>query len=250
MTSIGSILARTAHRPWPLPTAPWRGFMRWSDLAFLHWPVPASALEPHLPAGLELDTHEGRAWIGVVPFRMVDVRHRWLPPIPTATTFAELNVRTYVRAGGRAGVWFLSLDAASRLAVRGARLGFNLPYFDAGMQVRWRGETVEYRSDRTHRGAPAARFRARYRPAGEPYLATPCTLDHWLTERYCFFGMNRRGRVYHVDVHHAPWPLQGADVRIEENTMTEASGVPLPATAPLAHFASSLDVLAWPPVRL
>lgn len=250
MSSIAAILKQTAHRPWPLPTAPWRGFMRWRDLAFLHWPVPAGLLEARLPAGLELDRYDGQAWIGVVPFRMQGVRHRWLPPVPTATTFAEINVRTYVRAGGRAGVWFFSLDAASRLAVRGARRGFNLPYFDAAMRMQREGSTLAYESRRTHPGAPPAEFRGTYLPVGEPYHALRATLDHWLTERYCFFGEDRSGRLYRVDVHHEPWPLQGATASIERNTMTEAAGVPLPDSAPLAHFASSLDVVAWAPVRL
>jgi uncharacterized protein YqjF (DUF2071 family) len=244
-TPPAAILADAGHRPWPLPRGPWRGFMRWSSLAFLHWPVPADALRPHLPPELELDTFDGRAWIGVVPFRMEGVRHRGLPPVPTAADFAEVNVRTYVRGGGRAGVWFFSLDAASRLAVRGARWGLGLPYFDAAMRMRRDGDAVDYRSVRTHRGAPAAELRARYRPAGEPYHAAPGTLDHWLTERYRLFGRRRSGRVYGIDVHHAPWPLQRAEVEIERNTMAAASGIHLPDAPPLAHFASPVDVLAW-----
>lgn len=225
-------------------------FMRWCDLSFLHWPVSCEALQAHLPSGLELDTYGGQAWIGVVPFRMEDVHHRGTPPIPSAATFPEINVRTYVRAGRRTGVWFLSLDAASWLAVRGAKLGFNLPYFDAEMQVQRRGTMVEYRSRRTHRGAPGAEFRARYQPVGPTYLAVPETLEYWLTERYCLFGQSRSGQVYYVDVHHAPWPLQQAEVVIEQNTMAHASGIKLPEVAPLVHFASSLDVLAWGRVRL
>lgn len=220
-------------------------FMRWCDLAFLHWPVPREHLQARLPSGLELDTYEGQAWIGVVPFRMEDVHHRWMPPVPSAATFPEINVRTYVRAGGRAGVWFFSLDAASWLAVRGARLGFNLPYFDADMQVQRRGATVEYRSRRTHQGAPGAEFRAQYQPVGPVYHALPDTLEYWLTERYCLFGQSRSGRVYSVDVHHAPWPLQQAKAVIEQNTIAHASGIHLPEVAPLVHYASSLDVLAW-----
>lgn len=250
VTPTPSILDQVSHRPWPLPRGPWRMFMRWCDLAFLHWPVPGESLRAQLPSGLELDTYEGRAWIGIVPFRMEGVHHRWMPPIPTAAAFPELNVRTYVRGGGRAGVWFFSLDAASRLAVRGARLGFNLPYFDAEMTLRQSGGAVEYRSSRIHRGAPGAEFRARYRPAGAVHHAQPGTLEHWLTERYCLFGQSRSGRVYSVDVHHAPWPLQQAEALVERNTMARASGIPLPAAAPLVHFASALDVFAWGRTRL
>ena len=147
----------TSHRAYPPPSS--RPVMRmgWDMLAFLHWPVPAAALAARLPRGLALDTFEGQAYLGVVPFEMARTRFRWAPAIPTATRFLELNVRTYVTAGGRPGVWFFSLDAASKLAVRGARATFRLPYFDAKMAARREGDTVHYTSERTHRGAPPAR---------------------------------------------------------------------------------------------
>ena len=107
--------------------------MRWLDLLFAHWPVPLDVLRPLIPAGLELDTFDGQAWLGVVPFRMEDVGPRFLPAPPGPGAFPELNVRTYVTRRGRGGVWFLSLDAASRLAVEGARAAFHLPYVHARM---------------------------------------------------------------------------------------------------------------------
>ena len=220
--------------------------MLWCDLAFLHWPLPVAALAPHIPAPLVLDTFGGQAWLGVVPFRMEGVRHRFAPAFPTTHAFAELNVRTYVRApDGRAGVWFFSLDAASWLAVRGARLLYNLPYFDAALAVASEGEAIRYRSRRTHRGAPAAEFAATYQPAGPIYQAAPGTLDHWLTERYCLFAQRPNGRVHSQDVHHQPWPLQLGTAAIERNTMAEAAGLQLPDIPPLVHFARRLEVLAW-----
>ncbi|MEZ6014825.1 MAG: DUF2071 domain-containing protein [Planctomycetota bacterium] len=135
--------------------------MRWNALAFLHWEYDAAALARLLPEGLALDTFEGRAYLGVVPFEMDRTRFRFAPPMPTATRFPELNVRTYVTSEGKPGVWFFSLDAASKLAVRGARATFHLPYFDARMSLQrphvdagW----TEYASARVHRGAPAATF--------------------------------------------------------------------------------------------
>lgn len=220
--------------------------MRWCDLAFLHWSLPVAALAPRIPAPLVLDTFAGQAWLGVVPFRMEAVRYRLSPAVPGTTAFAELNVRTYVRApDGRAGVWFFSLDAASWLAVRGARLLYNLPYFDAEMRLAAEGTVIRYASRRTHRGAPAAEFAATYHPTGPVYHAAPGTLDHWLTERYCLFAQSTRGRVGYQDVHHQPWPLQPGEASIERNTMVAAAGLRLPDAPPLVHFARSLNVLAW-----
>jgi uncharacterized protein YqjF (DUF2071 family) len=239
------VLQHVAHRPWPLPARPWAGRMRWSDLAFLHWPIEPDVLRPRIPPGLELDTFAGTAWLGIVPFRMEATRVRFTPALPGASEFPELNVRTYVRAGGRAGVWFFSLDAASPVAVRGARTLFNLPYFDADMSASTSGCSTSYRSRRTHRGAPPAEFAARYEPIGQVSRPEPGTLDHFLTERYCLFNRDRSGNLGFIDVHHLPWPLQQAAVTIERNTMAAAAGVTLPDVPPLAHVARSLDVVAW-----
>jgi len=222
--------------------------MRWRDLLFLHWPVAPAALRDRVPPGLELETFDGAAWLGVVPFTMHGVRHRLLPPIPGAASFAELNVRTYVRRDGVAGVWFFSLDAASRLAVRAARLAWRLPYYDARMRVEvGGGGEVRYASRRVHRRAPPAALAARYRPTGG--LLAEDEHAHWLTARYALFAADRRGGLYRGDIEHPPWPLRPAEAEVEENTMTAPLGVALRG-APLLHFADPVDVRAWPLVRV
>jgi uncharacterized protein YqjF (DUF2071 family) len=220
--------------------------MTWCDLAFLHWPVRPEALRPLVPSGLQIDTFDGDAWVGVVPFRMDKVRLRSAPPVPTLHAFPELNVRTYVRAAGRAGVWFFSLDAASRLAVRVARFLYKLPYFDAEMAAQPDGEMVRYESRRVHRDAPSARFVARYGPAGSVHEAVPGSLDHFLVERYCLFMHDGRRGVGLLDIDHQPWPLQLGTVEISLNTMATAAGIALPPVPPIVHFARALDVRAWP----
>ena len=224
---------------------PWSVFMRWHELLFMHWPVPAESLRRLIPDGLELDTFEGLAWIGVVPFRMSKVRHRLAPAIPKISAFPELNVRPYVTHKGRAGVWFFSLDAASRLAVRGARFSFHLPYFNARMSCRNDNGTIRYSSTRTHRGAPSCEFRAHYRPIGEAQVAAAGSLDDFLTNRLSLFSADRVGRIYRSDIAHDPWPLQPARAEIEINTMTDPLGVELPAVRPLLLYSHTLDVKAW-----
>jgi uncharacterized protein len=219
--------------------------MRWCDLAFLHWPVDPGMVRPLLPPALELDTFDGMAWIGVVPFRMEDVRLRFSPKLPGISAFPELNVRTYARAGERTGVWFFSLDAASRAAVRGARLLFNLPYYDAEIRLEHRGEAIEYDSHRVHADATPAQFAGSYAPAGAVYEPKAGTLDDFLVERYCLFTASESGELGYLDVDHHPWPLQPATVRIDTNTMASAAGIQLPAQAPIAHFARELEVVAW-----
>lgn len=247
---VETIMSAFDHRPWPMPTNRWQMFMRWSELAFLHWPVPAEALRGLVPSPLELDTFEASAWVGVVPFRMSDTRFRGLLGMPTATTFPEINVRTYVRHRDFAGVWFFSLDAASWLAVLGGRIGLNLPYFHARMSIDSFGDEVRYRSRRIHRGAAAAEFRGSYCPVEPVQHSNVGSIEHWLTERYCLFSQSRRGRISRLDVHHLPWPLQKAQADIEENSMAAASRIRLPDIPPLVHYASGVDVVAWGAVSI
>jgi uncharacterized protein YqjF (DUF2071 family) len=221
--------------------------MQWHDLLFMHWPVRPAVLRPFIPPALELETFDRMAWLGVVPFRMAGVGPRLVPPLPWISAFAELNVRTYVTIGGKPGVWFFSLDAANPLAVRGARYAFHLPYYDARMACVDQGDTIEYESMRTHRGAPPAAFAARYRPVGSAYQATPNSLDAWLTERYCLYAANQRGRIWRGEIHHARWPLQPAEAEVARNTMAEQIRLILPKTQPLLHFVRRLDVVAWAP---
>jgi uncharacterized protein YqjF (DUF2071 family) len=222
--------------------------MTWSELLFAHWPFEPDLVARTLPAGLALDTFEGRAWLGVVPFRMSGVRLAGLPSFGVGERFPELNLRTYVTHGGKPGVWFYSLDAASPLAVAGARGWFNLPYFTARMSCESRADTVHYRSMRTHSGAPAAELLAQYRPTSVPRRASRGSLESWLTDRYCLYTLDHSGRLTRGEIDHAPWPLQDAEAHLERCTLAQASGFTLPDQRPLLHYVQSIDVAAWSPV--
>ena len=216
--------------------------MRWHDLLFLHWPISPKLIQPLIPEGLELETFDGSAWIGIVPFRMSGVRPRYFPDA-AALAFPELNVRTYVWTPGRSGVWFFSLDATNRIAVRAGRSFYGLPYHDARISVRMERETIHYQSSRTDK--VSAEFDVSYRPIGPVYRSAPATLDRWLTDRYCLYAVGRASRLAYADIHHAPWPLQAAEVELRVNTMTAPLQIKLPNTPPLAHFARYLEVIAW-----
>lgn len=237
-----SYLGQTDHRPWPLPGAPWTMTQTWHDLLFAHWPVLPEVLNPRIPQGLKLDLFKGQAWIGVVPFRMSGIKLRGILPVPTATQFPEINVRTYVVKDGKPGVFFFSLDAESRLAVAVARRLYHLPYHHARIHVASSGDWIEYHSQRP----TSARFRARYRPTGDVRLAEPGTLEHWLTERYCLYTTGQHQTIHRGDIHHPPWPLQPAEAEIMANTLGEANGIALPDMPPLLHFARRLAVFVWP----
>jgi uncharacterized protein len=246
---MSSIFDFTAHRPWPLPSGSWIMAQSWHDLLFAHWPVDPAVLRPRIPAKLQIDTFEGKAWLGIVPFRMTGVRLRGTPALPWLSAFPELNVRTYVTAEGKPGVWFFSLDAANPLAVIAARISFHLPYYNARMACDIVNGRIHYRSERTHRNAPAASLAGQYAPIGATYNPQPGSLEHFLTERYCLYSANG-AKVYRGEIHHPPWLLQAAEAQFERNTLADASGLVLPTIAPLLHFARRQDMVAWAPQRI
>lgn len=249
MFDADAVRAETSHRPWPPPPGRWSWRQSWHDLLFAHWPVPASRLRPLVPDGLELETREGSAWIGVVPFRMSGIARRPLPPLPGLSAFPELNVRTYVTRGGKPGVWFFSLDAASRVAVRTARLLFRLPYHFARMRCVSEDGRVAYESVR--RDEPAGlTFRGRYGPTGPPIDPAQDSLERWLTERYCLYSADFRGGLYRAEIHHRRWPLRPAEAEIARNEMLDPLGLEVEGPPPMLHFARRLDVLIWAPERV
>lgn len=233
--------------------------MDWHDLLFMHWPIETAALRPFVPPGLEIELFEGRAWLGVVPFRMAGVRPRLLPGVPTARAFPELNVRTYVRGSRGPGVWFFSLDAASRLAVWAARRTFGLAYMNAAMECRRDGDWVHYVCRRAGPRTTLAygptrstegEYIARYRPTGEPAIARSLSLESFLTDRYRLYAW--AGRLLSAEIHHEPWSLQPAEARVEKNTMSASLGIDIGALdraagGPLLHFARWMPVVAWRP---
>ena len=84
------------HRPDRRPA----GWQRWRELLFVHWPIPVEALRPLIPERLHIDTFDGVAYIGVVPFAMEGVQPWW---VPFGMDFLETNLRTYVHINGEPG---------------------------------------------------------------------------------------------------------------------------------------------------
>jgi uncharacterized protein len=243
------IVNDVAHRPWPLPHGRWVMTQTWHDLLFAHWPVDAGALRTLVPPEFSLDLFDGTAWLAIVPFHMTNVAPRGVPSLPWISEFPELNVRTYVRVDDKPGIYFLSLDAGSALAVRAARFLLNLPYFSAEMSVLPNGGAIEYDSRREGR-SEAATFCASYRPLGGAFHAAIGSLEYFLTERYCLYNTDHHGTPYRLEIHHPPWQLQPAEAAFTHNTMADAAGVSLPQTKPLLHFSKRQDAVAWAPSPL
>lgn len=238
---IDRLSVRERPAGWPIMR------QRWEKLLFLHWRIPAERLRPLVPPGLEIDTFEGEAWIGVTPFDLRGLRPPFLPAVPLFSRSHEINVRTYVHQGGVPGIWFLSLDADNPLAVLGARAGFGLPYFQARMALTEEGGAVRFRSRRTHGKSPPAAFEAAWRLEDPLPPALPGTLEFFLIERYCLYSLYGK-RLLRARIHHRPWPLRRARLLHLSSTMIESHGLPTPEGPPLVHAQGEpLKVGVWPP---
>ena len=186
-----------------------------------------------------MDTFDGEAYLGLTPFKVTNLRLRGLPPLPLLSSFLELNCRTYVSHGGeKPGIWFFSLDASSRLAVEGARRLYELPYFLARMSGPPRFSSVRTGAEREHV------WESSYRPTGSPAPAQPGSLEHFLAERYCLYTVDEQGALCRAEIHHPPWPLQGANAEVTRNTVPP-DGLEVEGE-PHLMFSARQDVLIWP----
>ncbi|WP_299335462.1 YqjF family protein [Haloplanus sp.] len=224
------------------------------DVLFAHWPVDPETVDPHVPDALDVVTFDGSAWVSVLalenhgvgpgPIRLPRGLERGIP---------QLNLRTYVTAGGRSGVYFLSLDTDSRAAVTAGRRAFGLPFHRARMRTTRRDGTITFRSRRTD---SEAAFQARYRPVGEPYRAERGSIESFCIEEfhYLFPGTEDRRRRASGDrdslrvgtIDREPWTLRPVEATIRRNTLFEAAGLPTPPTDPVTQYAPTFEMRVEP----
>lgn len=215
--------------------------MTWSNLLFAHWPVDAAALRPLIPAELEIDTFDGVAWVALVPFQMTDTRFFGLPPMPGLSRFYECNVRTYVRCGPAAGVWFFSLDAEHLLPTIGGRQVWKLNYVHSRFNVSRVTGTTSYALERRRWGPwPAGHTKLRWSVGPRLPTAEPGSLEHFLTERYWLFT-KKHGAIHAGRVAHEPWPLHEATLHELDDSLVKAGGVEV-SGKPIVHASPKLVV--------
>lgn len=219
-------------------------YQSWHDLLFLHWEMDAAEIQASLPPGLTVDTWNGKAYIGIVPFLMRNIRPRYCPAVPGVSNFHEVNVRTYVYdQHGTPGVWFYSLDANQWLAVRLARTLFQLPYYDAEMGHQKSGDHhIDYQS---HRKGTDLSMRSNFNYGiGESLgSAEPDSFEFFLAERYILFAYRQNGQLYSGQVVHTPYPLYHADVQTHDTSLIRLAGFQAPGRQPdHALFSTGVDV--------
>ena len=221
-----------------------RHYWRW--LTFLHWRYPADVVQSHVPDGLAVETFDGTAWVGLIPFLMDEVRPPGLPALPWLSRFPETNLRTYVRGpDGRTGIWFLSLDAARLPAVVAARATYGLRYFWSTMTVRRTGDQIHYRGARIWPGPSGSRYDVRVELGAGRDEAGLTPLDHFLTARYSLYS-TLLGRLVTADAEHPPWTLRRITLHGLRQDLVQAAGLPEPAGEPLLHASDGVRVRIGP----
>jgi uncharacterized protein len=241
-----SLLRDVAHRPWEAPRGPWIWSQQWLDLFFAHWAVPLEKLRSYVPSGLEIETAAGGAWVSVVAFRMVNVRPRFLPPVAPISNFLELNLRTYVWAAGKPGVYFLSIHGSKALAVGVARLLSPLPYVRAQMSFACAPSDRRFESVYQSAETGQAAFSAIYQPESQRCHSPAGSLDAWLTERYCMYASTRKRGLLRGEIHHRRWPLQKVHASVPVNTLGEPFGLNLSRAPDRVHYCAGIEAIAWP----
>lgn len=212
---------------------------QWRDLSYVHWSFPPDEVQQLLPPGLEVDTFDGTAWVGLVPFRMENIAPRNLPAIPYFGTFPETNIRTYVRGFRGQGVWFDSLDVTRLLPVVVARATYRLPYMWSRMSIERDANMISYRADRRWprpRGVASGLTLS----IGEP-IDDPSPLERFLSARWGLYTRLGR-RLAHAAVDHEPWPLHRARLLSIDDDFLGTAGYGEPASDPHVMFSPGVSV--------
>ena len=218
---------------------------QWLDLAYVHWRYEPDAVAALLPPGLDVDTFDGSAWVGLIPFTMRGIGLARGPGVPYLGSFSEVNVRTYVCRGGRPGVWFFSLDVDRFLPAAVARLTYRLPYCWGRSHHERRGDTL----------TTVVRRRWPERVPDSSLVVemgdavTPDDLDVFLTARWGLYSTSRRGLRY-APVDHEPWPLRSGKLLGLDDRLVEAAGLPSPTGDPHVRCSDGVSVRVGRPHRV
>ncbi|MDP6869588.1 MAG: DUF2071 domain-containing protein [Candidatus Poseidoniaceae archaeon] len=234
---------RRDHLPFEMPKRAYSLSQQWRYLSFMHWEIDPEKLANHLPDGLELDLFDGKAYVGTIPFLMKGVRPRLLPSVYGISTFPEFNVRTYVTKNGKPGVFFLTLDAESRVTCAYAPKFYGLPYRYSKCKLEISKNQYKWNSKRPD---DEISLQGKSVPIGPIMQAEHGTLEYFLFERYCLY-VEHKGSLKMAYTLHNPWKFQVAEAEISSNSLTESFnlGIENPLKPDYVHVSEGVHVRTW-----
>ena len=229
------LLESTAHRSWLPPEKSWSFYQEWNDAVFLHWEVPFDDLRALVPEELELDHFEGKYYVSIVAFQMEKIRPRYLPAVSFISNFYEINVRTYVTAEEKPGVYFLNIEASSSLSAFVCRSLSGLPYEKANI-IRTEKSYISLNKKKKFD------LNLKFEPNNLKYEKSQ--LDFWITERYCLYLVSK-SKIFRFQTHHREWEIQQitisnlelkyhvGELRFEADNLNSY------------HYSKGVKVIAW-----
>ena len=218
---------------------------QWQDLAYIHWRYPIEEIQALLPAGVEVDSFDGSAWVGLIPFSMRNIGLPRLPAVPYFGSFPEVNVRTYVRRNGVPGVWFFSLDVNRFLPALVARVSYFLPYCWGKASNKRTDTTLETEVRRTWPSRASTSIRV---SIGDP-IESPDELSVFLSARWGLYSRGIGKGVRYAPVDHETWPLWTATLESLNDTLLTAAGLSAPIGNPHVMFSPGVSVRIGLPRR-
>ncbi|PYZ92643.1 hypothetical protein CR194_13325 [Salipaludibacillus keqinensis] len=219
----------------------WVAYQQWEDILFLHWPVDVETLRPHVPEELELDTHDGNSWISILAYVSTDNKAKKFGRTLTSSSIHQVNVRTYVKYGEESGVYFFSMEADHKAAVKASRSLAGLPFYQADLKHSKKDEGFRIQSTRTHSGEKGLQFKCSYKPSGEAHSPEPGSLEHWLTERNQLLRVKGK-KVSKSTIDYKPWKIRPADVKITKNQLLDFLPVDLTNKEPIVYYGKKKGV--------
>lgn len=219
---------------------------QWRDLAYIHWRFEPAVVKELLPPGLEVDTFDGSAWVGLIPFSMRGITVPHMPPVPYFGSFPEINVRTYVRREGVPGVWFFSLDVNRLIPAVVARTTYLLPYC-------W-GRASNLIEDGVLRSKVERRWPSRAHSATAVEIGTAIPrsddLAVFLSARWGLYSRGLFGGLMYAPVDHEPWRLHTAHLQSIDQNIVQAAGLPTPTGEAHVMFSPGVSVRIGRPRRV
>jgi uncharacterized protein YqjF (DUF2071 family) len=219
---------------------------QWQDLSYIHWRYEPEEVKALLPPGVEVDTFDGSAWVGLIPFSMRNIGLPGMPPVPYFGSFPEVNVRTYVKCNGVPGVWFFSLDVNRFLPALVARTTYLLPYCWGSAENHRDGDIISAHVQRRWPHGASTSLRLEI---GEP-IEQPDDLSVFLSARWGLYSKGLRNGVRYAPVDHERWPLYSANLLSLNDTLVIASGFSAPQGNPHVMFSPGVSVRVGLPRRV
>ena len=218
---------------------------QWRDLAYIHWEYEPEEVQALLPAGIEVDTFDGKAWVGLIPFSMRNISFPLIPPVPYFGSFPEVNVRTYVKRNGVPGVWFFSLDVNRLIPAFFARATYFIPYC-------W-GKASHKKTEAKLLTSVARRWPSKSSSHIElsigERIESPSELAHFLSARWGLFSQGFGGRLRYAPVDHEQWELYSASIDMLDDKLVTAAGLPAPRGEAHVMFSPGVSVRIGKPRR-